>query len=327
MTGDDHHHHDHHGHGDAHRGHGHDHGHAHGPGYSHAPDHFGRAFAIGTALNLAFVALEAAFGVLAGSVALVADAGHNLGDVLGLAGAWGAQHAAGKAPTDRFTYGYGRASILAALANAIVLLITVGGIAWEAIERLLHPSPVASIVMIAVAALGIAVNGVTALMFAAGRKGDINIRGAFLHMVADAAVSAAVVVAGLLIMATGWQWLDPAASLLVCGVIVVGTWGLLRDSVFMSMDAVPRGIQTRDVEASLAGLPGVTEVHDLHIWPLSSRRTALTAHLVMPGGHPGDVFVAQIADDMHARFGIEHTTVQIETDAATECRLAPRRTA
>jgi cobalt-zinc-cadmium efflux system protein len=306
---------------------GREHSHAHSLGHSHAPHRFGRAFALGTALNLAFVAVEAALGVVGGSIALIADAGHNFGDVLGLFGAWGAQHAADKAPTARFTYGFGRASILAPLGNAILLLVTVGGIAWEAIERLLHPSPVASVVMIAVAALGIAVNGVTALLFAAGRKDDINIQGAFLHMAADAGVSAAVVVAGLVILATGWEWVDPAASLLVCAVIVASTWQLLRDSVSMSMDAVPRGIDPDAVEAHLANLPGVTEVHDLHIWSLSARRTALTCHLVMPGGHPGDAFLTGVCDDMQARFGIGHTTVQIETDAATECRLAPRRTA
>jgi len=310
-------------HSGAHGGHSHDHGH----GHSHAPRNFGAAFAIGIAINLAFVVLEVAFGVLGGSIALVADAGHNLGDVLGLFIAWGAQRAADKAPTARFTNGYGRASILGALANAILLLVTVGGIAWEAIERLLHPSPVASIVMIAVAALGIAINGATALLFAAGRKGDINIRGAFIHMAADAGVSAAVVVAGLIIMATGWQWIDPMASLLVCAVIIVTTWGLLRDSVAMSMDAVPRNIHPHEVRAYLERLPGVTNVHDLHIWSLSARRIALTCHLVMPAGHPGTRFVTDLAADMHARFGIDHTTVQIETDAATECRLAPLHSA
>lgn len=302
--------------------HSHDDGHAHhGHGHGHAPDRFGRAFAVGTALNLAFVVAEATFGVLAGSIALIADAGHNLGDVLGLFGSWGAHTAARREPTSRFTYGYGRASILAALGNAIVLLITVGGIAWEAIVRLVHPTEVASLTMIAIAVVGIAVNGVTAFLFAAGRKGDLNIRSAFVHMAADAGLSAAVAVAGLAIYLTGWQWLDPAASLLVCGVIVWSTWGLLRQSVAMSMDAVPDGIDAAKVQATLEALPGVIEVHDLHVWSLSTRRIALTCHLLMPTGHPGDAFIVDICELMQRRFGIEHTTVQIETDVTTECRM------
>jgi cobalt-zinc-cadmium efflux system protein len=293
----------------------------HGHGHSHAPDRFGRAFAAGTALNLAFIAAEAALGVISGSIALIADAGHNLGDVLGLVGAWGA-HAAGRLePTARFTYGYGRASILAALGNAIVLLVTVGGIAWEAVIRLAHPSPVASVVMIAVAAAGVVVNGATALLFAAGRKGDLNIRSAFVHMAADAGLSAAVAVAGVVILVTGWRWVDPAASLLVCAVIVWSTWGLLRESVTLSMDAVPPGIDMAAVRSALEALPGVADVHDLHVWPLSTRQTALTCHLLMPGGHPGDGFILDVCRAMQARFGIAHTTVQIETDLETVCQM------
>ncbi|HVV92027.1 MAG TPA: cation diffusion facilitator family transporter [Hyphomicrobiales bacterium] len=314
-------HHHHHPDGEHHHGHGDEDRHAHAHGHSHAPDRFGSAFALGTALNLAFVVAEAALGVVSGSIALIADAGHNLGDVLGLFGAWGA-HAAGRwQPTERFTYGYGRASILAALGNAIVLLVTVGGIAWEAIIRLVHPSPVASLVMIAVAAVGIVVNGATALLFAAGRKGDLNIRSAFVHMAADAALSAAVAVAGLVILATGWQWVDPAASLVVCGVIVWSTWGLLRESVTMSMDAVPRGIDMNEVRRALEVLPGVSDVHDLHVWSLSTRQTALTCHLLMPAGHPGDGFILSVCRAMQVRFGIAHTTVQIETDEATVCEM------
>jgi cobalt-zinc-cadmium efflux system protein len=319
MAAAHHHHHtdgagDHHAHGDGG-------GHSHGAGHSHAPDRFGRAFAIGTGLNLAFVAVEAAFGVLSGSIALIADAGHNLGDVLGLFGAWGAHAAGRREPTERYTYGYGRASILAALGNAIVLLVTVGGIAWEAIIRLIHPSPVASVTMIVVAAAGVAVNGVTALLFVAGRHGDLNIRSAFVHMAADAALSAAVAGAGVVILATGWRWIDPAASLLVCGVIVWGTWGLLRESVTMSMDAVPRGIDMAEVRRALDTLPGVSGVHDLHVWSLSTRQTALTCHLLMPGGHPGDAFILDLGAEMKRRFGIAHSTVQIETDEDTVCRM------
>jgi cobalt-zinc-cadmium efflux system protein len=311
----------------SHAQHPHDHlhhgpgGQSHGHGHSHATDRFGRAFALGTGLNLAFVAAEAALGVVSGSIALIADAGHNLGDVLGLFGAWGAHAAGRKEPTERFTYGYGRASILAALVNAIVLLVTVGGIAWEAIIRLIHPSPIEGMVMIAVAAAGVVVNGVTALLFVAGRKGDLNIRSAFVHMAADAGLSAAVAVAGVVILATGWRWVDPAASLLVCGVIVWSTWGLLRESVTMSMDAVPRGIDVGEVRHALEALPGVADVHDLHVWPLSTRRTALTCHLLMPGGHPGDAFIVDVCRDMQARFGIAHATVQIETDADTACNM------
>jgi cobalt-zinc-cadmium efflux system protein len=294
-------------------GHHHDHG--------HAPDRFGRSFAVGTALNLAFVGAEALFGVLSGSIALIADAGHNFGDVLGLVGSWGAHAAARREPTARFTYGYGRASILAALGNAIVLLITVGAVAWEAIMRLVHPSPVASLTMIIVAAAGILVNGATALLFAAGRHGDLNVRSAFVHMAADAALSAAVALAGAVILFTSWQWIDPAVSLLVCAVIVWSTWGLLRESVAMSMDAVPPGIDTNEVEHVLEALPGVAALHDLHVWSLSTRRIALTCHLVMPDGHPGDAFIVGLCRTMQARFGIEHTTVQIETEAGTECSM------
>ena len=310
----------------------HDHhdGHAHGPAgsqrgsvHDHAPASFGRAFAIGIALNITFVVVEAVFGVLGNSVALLADAGHNLSDVLGLVIAWGASILARQPPSLRFTYGLRSSSILAALFNAMFLLVAVGAIAWEALQRLSHPAPVAGVMVMIVAAVGIVINGVTAWLFASGRKGDINIRGAFLHMAADAAVSAGVVAAGAAILFTGWLWLDPIVSLAIAAVIIWGTWGLLRESVAMSLDAVPAGVDRAAVEAYLAGLPGVSDVHDLHIWGMSTTDTALTAHLVVPSGHPGDLFLMQAANEMVARFGIGHMTLQVETSADTVCRLAP----
>jgi cobalt-zinc-cadmium efflux system protein len=228
-----------------------------------------------------------------------------------------------RAPSSRYTYGLGGSSILAALFNAVLLLVAVGAIAWEAVLRLLHPEPVASGTVMIVAAIGIVVNGVTAALFASGRKGDLNIRGAFLHMLADAAVSAGVVVAGLVILYTGWLWLDPLASLVIVGVIVWTTWSLLRDSLAMSVDAVPASIDPQAVRSYLASCAGVAVVHDLHIWPLSTTENALTAHLVCPGGHPGDEFLAVAASELKQRFGIGHATLQIEISEQTACHLAP----
>jgi cobalt-zinc-cadmium efflux system protein len=281
------------------------------------------AFAVGIGLNLTFVAVEFVYGLLANSVALIADAGHNLSDVLGLVIAWIASALSKQAPSSRYTYGLGRSSILAALVNAALLLVAVGAIAWEAVLRLFHPEPVASGTVMIVAAVGIFVNGVTAWLFASGRKGDLNIRGAFLHMVADAAVSAGVVVAGLAMLYTGWLWLDPVTSLVIVGVIVWGTWSLLRDSLAMSVDAVPALIDPKAVRSYLSSCPGVAAVHDLHIWPLSTTENALTAHLVLPGGHPGDEFLLKAATELRQRFGIGHTTLQIEISEETACHLAP----
>jgi cobalt-zinc-cadmium efflux system protein len=289
----------------------------------HAPASFGTAFAIGISLNLIFVAAEFTYGVLANSVALMADAGHNLSDVLGLAIAWIASVLSKRAPSSRYTYGLGGSSILAALFNAMLLLVAVGAIAWEAVLRLFHPEPVASGTVMVVATGGIIVNGVTAWLFASGRKGDLNIRGAFLHMVADAAVSAGVVIAGLVILYTGWFWLDPLTSLVIVGVIVWGTWSLLRDSLAMSVDAVSASIDPQAVRNYLSSCTGVTAVHDLHIWPLSTTDSALTAHLVFPGGHPGDEFLLTTATELRQRFGIGHTTLQIEISEETACHLAP----
>jgi cobalt-zinc-cadmium efflux system protein len=312
-----------------HRPFGHAHVHEHddqdhrGRAHGHAPASFGTAFAVGIGLNLTFVAVEFSYGVLANSVALMADAGHNLSDVLGLVIAWIASVLTRRAPSSRYTYGLGGSSILAALFNAMLLLVAVGAIAWEAVLRLFHPEPVASGTVMIVATVGIIVNGVTAALFASGRKGDLNIRGAFLHMVADAAVSAGVVVAALTILYTGWLWLDPLASLVIVGVIVWGTWSLLRDSLAMSVDAVPASIDPQAVRSYLASCAGVTAVHDLHIWPLSTTESALTAHLVFPGGHPGDEFLAVAASELRQRFGIGHTTLQIEISEETACHLAP----
>lgn len=312
MSGGHHHHHIQHDHG-----HAHDHHH----GHSHAPASFGRAFAVGITLNLGFVVVEAVYGVIAGSMALVADAGHNLSDVLGLVIAWTASVLAARPPSARFTYGFKSSSILAALGNAAFLLVALGAILVETVRRLIEPEPVAGGPVMAVAAVGIVINTVTALMFMRGRKHDINIRGAYLHMAADAAVSAGVVVAGLLITLTGAQWIDPVTSLLIVGIIAVGTWGLLKDSLRMSLHAVPPGIDERKVRHFLNSLSGVEAVHDLHIWPMSTTETALTAHLVMPGGHPGDSFLHQLAHELDHDFGIGHATVQVETIDGHECAL------
>ena len=307
--------HDHHAHGE--------HGHSHGGGHAHAPASFGRAFAIGVALNVGFVVVEAVYGLIGNSVALLADAGHNLGDALGLIAAWTASVLARRAPSARFTYGLRGSSILAALFNAVFLLVAVGAISLEAIQRLGSPAPVAGKTVMAVAAIGILVNGVTAYLFAAGRKSDLNLRGAFAHMAADALVSAGVVVAGFAILLTGWLWLDPLVSLVVNAVIVVGTWGLLRELLGMSMAAVPNAIDPAAVRGFLTAQPGVANLHDLHIWPMSTTEIALTCHLVMPQGHPGDAFLHGLCETLSARFSINHPTIQIETDEHLACALAP----
>ena len=299
----------------------HSHHHDHDHGHHHAPADFGRAFAIGIALNIGFVLVEAAFGFLANSVALLADAGHNLSDVLGLAVAWGGATLAKAPPSKRFTYGLRGSSILAALVNALLLLVALGAIVLEAVQRFGHPTAIAGPTVAAVAGVGIVVNLATALLFARGRKGDINIRGAFLHMAADAAVSAGVVVAGLVVWRTGLDWIDPAASLVIAAIIFWQTWGLLSESVEMSLAAVPRGIDFDAVGAALRALPGVSDTHDLHIWPMSTTETVLTAHLVMPGGHPGDAFLADAQAMLHRRFAIGHATLQIEVDPACYCAL------
>ena len=286
-------------------------------------ENFGAAFIVGIVLNCGFVVAEVSFGLLSNSVALIADAGHNLGDVVGLVMTWVAIVLARRAPTPTYTYGLRRGTILAALANAMLLLIAVGAIAIEAIRRLIEPVGVASVTVMAVATLGIVVNGVTAWLFAAGRKSDINLRAAFLHMTYDALVSLGVVVAAGAILLTGWTRLDPLASLAIALVILAGTWKLLRDSLGMSLDAVPPGLKSAEVRAFLERLDGVSTIHDLHIWPLSTTETALTCHCVMPGGHPGDARLAQIAHELHERFDIDHATIQIEVDEHVACALEP----
>lgn len=294
-------------HAHSHSGHSHGHGHGHG----HAPD-FGKAFAIGIALNLAFVGVEAAYGLIANSMALLADAGHNLADVLALATAWAAAILSKRPPTKRFSYGLRASSILAALANSIVLIFAVALIAYHAVVRLIIPDVVEGETVMVVAAVGIAINALTALMFAKGRKGDLNVRGAYLHMVADALVSAGVVVAGVAIQVSGWVWIDPATSLVIAAFIFVAGADLLRDSITMALAGVPGSIDPEEVEAHLTGLPGVTAIHDLHIWPMSTTEYALTAHLVMPGGFPGDAFMADCSHGIGHRFGITHSTLQVE---------------
>jgi cobalt-zinc-cadmium efflux system protein len=296
--------------------------HGHNHATDHAPARFGKAFAIGTALNIGFIILEVAYGLISNSTALLADAGHNVSDVFGLLVAWAASILAARSPNERYTYGLRSASILAALFNAMFLLVAVGAIGWESVQRIQHPQPVASITIMFVAGAGIVINGATALLFMSGRKSDINIEGAFLHMAADAAVSLGVVVAAGLMMLTGLLWLDPAASLLICVVILWSTWGLLRRSLRMSLSAVPESIDLKAVKDFLASRPGVSEVHDLHIWPISTTTTALTAHLVMPTGAPGDDFLHRSVEELHKRFSIEHATLQIEKDGS-HCRLAP----
>lgn len=307
--------HDHAGHAAA--GHAHA-GHAHA-GHVHAPASYGRAFAIGIGLNLAFTAIEAFYGFITGSMALLADAGHNLSDVLGLVIAWAAWLLSRAKPTPRFTYGLRGSSILAALFNAVFLLVACGAIALEAVQRFDDPTPVPGVTVMIVAGIGIVINLGTALLFAGGSRGDINIRGAFLHMAADAAVSAGVVVAGLLTLKTGLAWIDPATSLLIVAVIVAGTWGLLRESVAMAMQAVPDRIDPEAVTRALGDVEGVQRVHHVHIWPTSTTEAALTAHLVIPGGHPGDAFLAETAAMLHERFGIAHATLQVEQGGEGAC--------
>ena len=304
-----------------HAGENHHHGHAHG-GHLHTPESFGRAFAIGIALNTALVLAQGTYGIIANSAALLADAGHNLSDVLGLVMAWGASVAAKRGPAGRFTYGFRGSTILAALANAVFLLVATGAIGWEAILRLREPEPVAGFTVMMVASIGILINGFTALLFAGGRKRDINIEGAFLHMAGDAAVSLGVVISAALIIWTGWLWLDPVASLLICAVILWSTIGLLRSSLDMSMAAAPSGTDLDAVKTFLTQRPGVSTIHDLHVWPIRTPEPALTCHLVMPNGAHDD-FLLETAGLLKAAYRIGHTTLQIETRNDNGCALAP----
>ena len=285
----------------------------------HEHANYSHAFKIGVVLNFSFIIIEVVFGLMADSLALLADAGHNLSDVLGLVLAWGASYLTQREATDRRTYGWRKSSVLAALFNAIILLVAIGGIGWEAIRRFNNPAHVAGAAIIWVAAIGVVVNGVTALFFMSGRKNDLNIRGAFLHMAADAGVSAGVVLAGIGIIITEWQWLDSAVSLLIVIIILVSTWGLLKDSFNLALDAVPRHIDTEEVKNYLSNLPGVSQVHDLHIWGMSTTEVALTAHIVKRSTEDDDSLIAEMKKELQSRFGIEHITIQWERGELINC--------
>jgi cobalt-zinc-cadmium efflux system protein len=315
--------HDHdHAHGHDHEGHDHaGHGHAHGIGHSHVPTNFGRAFALTTALNLGLVVVQVVYGLLADSMALLADAGHNFGDAIGLILAWIAYTLGRVRATERFTYGFRSASILAAFANAVLLLVATGAIVWEALRRIGDPPEVAGTTVMIVAGAGVVINGVSAWILMAGQKNDLNIRGAYLHLVADAAVSVGVVIGGAIIIATGWNWVDPAVSLIIAVVIVWGTWSLLRESFELSMQAVPKGIVLGDVRAYLETLPGIDGVHHLHVWAMSTTENALTVHLVFPAGHPGDAFLTKVSEELSHKFRIHHPTIQVEIADGAPCAI------
>lgn len=308
---------------DAHDHHDHGHGHAHGGPHHHVPKDMGPTFAIGVGLNLAFVAAEVGAGLWTGSLALLADAGHNLSDVLSLVLAWGATVLARRAPAGRRTYGLRKGTILASLANAALLLVAIGVIVSEAVRRFADPAPIEAPIVMLTAGIGVLINGATALLFMRGSQSDLNVRGAFLHMAGDAGVSLAVVAGALIMSLTGMLWIDPALSLVIAAVIILGTWGLLRDSADLAMDAAPRGIDVEAVRDWLAGRPGVTEVHDLHIWAMSTTETALTAHVLRPVNTDADRFLHEACEGLATTFKICHATLQVETDAAQACRLAP----
>ncbi|MDS3860375.1 cation diffusion facilitator family transporter [Thermosynechococcaceae cyanobacterium BACA0444] len=298
------------------------HSHHHPHGHSHTPKQFTQAFRIGLTLNISLVVLEVVAGLWSNSLALLSDAGHNLSDVLGLVLAWGASYLTRRQTSAQKTYGWRKASILAALFNAIFLMVVTGGLAWEALKRLMNPGPVEEMTVIWVASLALVINGGTAWLFAAGRKGDLNIRGAFLHMMSDALVSLGVIVAAVLILLTGWFWLDPLVTLLIGILIIYTTWDLLRDALTLSLDGVPKSIDTQAVRDYLNHRPGVGQIHDLHIWAMSTTETALTAHLVMESGYPGDDFLHQTTAELQAHFGINHATLQIEVgDSPQACVL------
>lgn len=300
-------------------------GHSHTHGHSHEPANFDRAFIIGIALNMIFVLVEAGYGFAANSLALLTDAGHNLSDVLGLVVAWVATILVRRKPNEHYTFGLRSSSTLAAIANAVFLLVAVGGILWEAFSRFQSPQPVAGPTVIAVATIGILINGVTAYLFSSGQKDDLNIKGAYLHMLIDALVSVAVVVAGIAMIYTGWQWLDPLISIFISIVILKSTWGLLKDSMRLAMNAVPVGISHAQILQFLLSKNGVTKVHDLHIWGMSTTENALTAHLIMPDGHPGDRFLSVVSTELRSQFKIHHATLQIEfgNDPTYSCLLEP----
>lgn len=290
----------------------------------HQPKDYNKAFAIGVILNLAFVVIEAGYGFVADSLALITDAGHNLSDVIGLLLAWGAAVLAGFKPTPRRTYGFRRVTILASLFSALLLLVALGAIFWEAVGRLSERHPVDSVTIIVVAGIGVVINTVTAMLFFSGQKHDLNIKGAFLHMAADAAISLGVVIAGIAIMATGFYWIDPLLGILIAVIILIGTLGLLRDSVNLAIDAVPVHIDPEEVKRYFLDLPGVAGLHDLHIWGMSTTEVALTVHLVVPDLDVEDAFLQKIFHDLHHDFGIGHLTLQVEKSAGDFCPLKVR---
>ncbi len=300
------------------------HGHDHHSHHHHAPADFGRAFLIGIVLNTAFIVAEVVFGLRSNSLALLADAGHNTGDVFGLALAFAAALLSRKRPSARFTYGYGGSSIIAATVNAVILLLAVGAIGWESLLRLAQPETAGGVTIMAVAAAGVFANGVTAFLFMSGRKHDLNVRSAYLHMAADAAISLGVVVTGAIIFYTHWLRLDPLASLVISGLIVASTFKILKESLSLSLQGVPQSIDAAKVKDMLLACAGVKEVHDLHIWALNTAEAACSAHLVMTDGHPGDAFIKNLAHELEHDFNIGHTTIQIELgDSGAACPLAP----
>ncbi len=289
--------------------------------HNHQTGNYNRAFAIGVVLNVIFVAIEAGYGVAAGSLALIADAGHNLTDVLSLLIAWGAALLATKPATEKRTYGFRKVTIMASLSSAILLLVALGAITWEAIGRFFDPKPVEGMTVIAVAAIGVVINTITALLFVSGQKHDLNIRGAFLHMAADAGVSFGVVVAGIIIMVTGWLMIDPLISLLIVAVILVGTWSLLRDSMNLAIDSVPKGIDMAGIKRHLTNLEHVSQIHDLHVWPLSTTEVALSVHLIIVDDSLNNDFLSKLQQQLHDRFSIEHSTIQVERQDDGPCML------
>lgn len=289
--------------------------------HQHQTGNYNRAFGIGVLLNVIFVAIEAGYGIAAGSLALVADAGHNLSDVLSLLLAWGAGSLATKSPTEKRTYGFRKLTIMASLANAIVLLVALGAITWEAIGRFFDPTPIEATIVIVVAAIGVVINAVTALLFVSGQKHDLNIKGAFLHMAADAGVSLGVVVAGIIIMFTGWLLIDPLISLFIVAVILVGTWSLLRDSMNLAIDSVPQGIDIAGIKKYLTSLENVIQIHDLHVWAISTTEVALSVHVIVKDDALKNDFLPKLQQQLHDRFGIEHSTIQIEKQDDESCML------